>query len=233
MSSDNWRFKDRIEAGRKLGERLLIRAFWQPVILALPRGGVPVAEEVARILGAPLDVVIARKIGAPGHDEFGIGALSEDEVPHFDPRMTNYYDVTGAEIKAIVKAETEEIRRRIARYRGKRELPDLEGKTVILIDDGLATGVKATAAGAFLRKRHPKELILAAPVCPQHISSQVREAFDEIICLQSPRDFQAVGSWYENFRQVEDDEVTFILNRHHLNAQIPRNDLRSNLNRMT
>jgi putative phosphoribosyl transferase len=231
MLSHNSRFKDRIQAGRKLGERLLIRAFPELVILALPRGGVPVAEEVARILGAPLDVVIARKIGAPGHEEFGIGALSEDEVPHFDPRMTNYFNVTGAEIKAILKAETEELRRRIAHYRGGRQLPDLEGKTVILIDDGLATGVTAAAAGAFLRTRQPKELIFAAPVCPQDISSEVREQFDEIVCLQSPRNFQAVGLWYENFGQVEDDEVMFILNRHHLNANIPRNDIGPNLNR--
>lgn len=225
-------FKNRIEAGQKLGERLLIRAFSEPVILALPRGGVPVAEEVARILGAPLDVVIARKIGAPGHEEFGIGALSEDEMPQFDPRMTNYFNVSGAEIKAIVKVETEELRRRVAHYRGGRELPDLEGKTVILIDDGLATGVTASAAGAFLRTRQPKELIFAAPVCPQNISSEVRERFDEIICLHSPQNFQAVGLWYENFGQVEDDEVMSILNRHHLNAHFPPKDLRSDFNRI-
>lgn len=226
----NWRFKDRIQAGHMLGEKLLIRAFSEPVILALPRGGVPVAEEVARILGAPLDVVIARKIGAPGHEEFGIGALSEDEVPHFDPRLTNYFHVTGAEIKAIVKAETEELRRRIAHYRGGRELPDLEGKTVIIIDDGLATGVTAAAAGAFLRTHQPKELIFAAPVCPLEISPEVSEQFDEIICLQSPRNFQAVGLWYEKFHQIEDEEVMHILNRHHLNANIPRKEIRPNLN---
>jgi putative phosphoribosyl transferase len=233
MLSHNLRFKDRIHAGRKLGERLLVRAFSEPVILALPRGGVPVAEEVARIHGAPLDVVIARKIGAPGHEEFGIGALSEDEVPHFNPGMSNYFNISGAEVRTIVKAETEELRRRIANYRGGRALPDLEGKTVILIDDGLATGVTAAAAGAFLRTLVPKELIFAAPVCPENIGPKVREQFDEIICLQSPRNFQAVGLWYENFSQVEDDEVMFILNKHHLNANIPRNEMRQNFNRIT
>lgn len=226
MLSHNLKFKDRIHAGQKLGERLLVRAFPKPVILALPRGGVPVAEEVARTLGAPLDVVIARKIGAPGHEEFGIGALSEDEVPHFNPGMSNYFDISGVEVKAIVKAETEELRRRIAHYRGDRQLPDLVGKTVILIDDGLATGVTAAAAGTFLRTLGPKELIFAAPVCPGNIGTTIREQFDEIICLQSPQNFQAVGLWYENFRQVEDDEVMFILNKHHLNAHIQRNEMR-------
>lgn len=232
MTSYNLKFKDRIHAGKKLGQRLLLRNFHEPVVLALPRGGVPVAEEVALILGAPLDVVIARKIGAPGHEEFGIGALSEDEVPHFNPGMSNYFNITGAEVNSILKAETEELRRRIAHYRGGRELPDLEGKTVILIDDGLATGATATAAGAFLRTRHPKELIFAVPVCPENIGANVRQSFDEIIFLHSPHNFQAVGLWYENFSEVKDAEVMSILNRHHLNAHFPRKEKGPNFNRI-
>jgi putative phosphoribosyl transferase len=228
MLSDNWRFKDRLQAGQKLGERLLIRSFSSPVILALSKGGVLVADEVARILGAPMDFVIVRKIGAPKHEEFIIGAISEDEVPHFDLRLTNIDMITGAEIKAVIKLQTEELRRRIAYYRGGRELPDLERKTVILIDDGLATGVSAAAVGAFLRTYSPKELILAVPVCPQEISSEVGDGYDGIICLQSPSHFQAVGSWYEHFHRVEDDEVRQILNRHHLNATIPHDHLSSN-----
>lgn len=224
MASQNYRFKDRTQAGRKLGEKLLIKGIHRPVILALPRGGVPVAEEVARILGAPLDVVVARKIGAPGQKEYGIGAMSEDEVPYFNPDILGYFDIKGSEVKRILNVETEELRRRIALYREGRELPDLKGKTVLLIDDGLATGVTAAAAGAFLRKHNLEMLIFAAPVCPKNISSEVREQFDEIICLQSPMMFQAVGLWYEEFPQVEDDEVMSILNRHHLNANL-RSDL--------
>ena len=229
MLSHNFRFKDRVHAGKKLGERLLGQAFLDPIILALPRGGVTVADQVARILNSSLDVVIARKIGAPGQEEFGIGAMSEDEVPHFNPSMTQYFDISGREVQNIVRSETEELRRRIAHYRGGRELPSLKGKTVILIDDGLATGVTAAAAGTFLRTQRPKELIFAAPVCPQIISSEVRQRFDEIICLESPRNFQAVGLWYEDFPQIEDEEVMFILNKYHLNIQIPKGDAPSNL----
>lgn len=221
----NYKFKDRREAGIKLGDKLLVRGFSNPVILALPRGGVPVAAEVAHILGAPLDVVVARKIGAPGHEEFGIGALSEDEVPHFDPRMANYFDITGAEIKSILKSEKEELKRRVSHYRAGRELPDMKGRTVILIDDGLATGNTAAAAGAFLKTFEPGELIFAAPVCPGDISQEVRDQYDEIICLHQPRNFQAVGLWYENFPQVKDEEVMTILSKHHLNADIPRTNL--------
>jgi putative phosphoribosyl transferase len=232
MSSHNMKFKDRIQAGQKLGERLLIRGYSRPVILALPRGGVPVADEVAHILGAPLEVIVARKIGAPQHPEFGIGAISEDEIPRFNLNMSNYFDVTGAEIKAIVKAETEELRRRINHYRKGRDLPQLEGKTVILIDDGLATGVTAAAAGEFLKSRHPDKLIFAAPVCPSEIAPEIHKQFDEIVCLQGPHNFQAVGLWYENFRQVEDEEVMLILDRHHMNVNIPIENLASTPNRI-
>lgn len=231
MLLHNFRFIDRTHAGRELGRRLLIREFSNPVVLALPRGGVTVAEEVARLLGAPLDVVVARKIGAPEHQEFGIGALSEDEIPHFNPKTMNYFDVTSPEIKAIVNAETAELRRRISQYRVGRNLPDLKDKAVIVVDDGLATGVTAAAAGAFLRTRNPRELIFAAPVCPDVISSEVREQFDEIVCLKNPQHFQSVGEWYEDFNQVEDDEVMSILTRHHLNAQLPRGEIKQNLNR--
>jgi putative phosphoribosyl transferase len=232
MLSHNFKFIDRSDAGRKLGERLLVRAFKEPMILALPRGGVPVAEEVARILGGSLDIVVARKIGAPGHEEFGIGALSEDEVPQFNQSIMSYFNVTGTEVSTIVRAETEELRRRIAHYRKGRELPDMRGRTVILIDDGLATGATAAAAGEFLRSLQPKQIIFAAPVCPEDVGAEVREIFDEIICLQRPRNFQAVGLWYEDFRQVDDEEVISILDHHHVSANLLPNQGKENINRM-
>jgi putative phosphoribosyl transferase len=221
MPPSNYIFQNRIHAGKILGEKLLVRGFMNPVVLALPRGGVPVANEVARVLGAPLDVVIARKIGSPGHQEFAIGAMSEDCVPYFNKRTIHIYDIAGAEIKAIVNTESEEVHRRIKMYRGERPLPSMQDRPVIVVDDGLATGATAAAAGAFIRKFHPRELIFAAPVCPTLISGEVKEEFDEIVCAQSIRDFQAVGLWYQDFRQVEDKEVMEILNQHHVEIRGP------------
>lgn len=217
-------FKDRTEAGKELARVLRSRAFSDPVVLALPRGGVTVAAEVARLLKAELDVVIARKIGAPGHPEYGIGAISEDEVPHFNPGILKYFDVEGAEVRDTVQEETDELRRRIRDYRRGRALPELVGKSVIVVDDGLATGVTAAAAGAYLRTLEPRELIFAAPVCPEDIAQDVIERFDEIICLGRPRNFQAVGLWYEDFRQVEDAEVMRVLERFHPGTQSQGDD---------
>lgn len=200
-------FKDRIEAGQKLARVLLSRAFVDPILLALPRGGVPLAFEVAQIFNSTFDVLITRKIGAPGHQEFGLGAICEDEVPRFNPEM----NVEQEGVEEIIKDEIQELRRRVTYYRGGRKLPSFKGQTVILIDDGLATGVSALAAGIFLRQQKPFKLVLAVPVCPQDISPAVAGPFNEIICLHRPQDFTAVGLWYKEFPQVQDSEVMSLL----------------------
>ncbi len=202
-----WIFKDRVEAGQKLGEALLKHNYQHPLILGLPRGGVIVAREVAQILHAPLDVVVARKIGAPKQEEYGIGALSEDEIPLFHPAAVRNYDVESQDVFEIVFRERDELRRRVELYRWGRPLPEVKGKTVIVIDDGLAMGVTAAAAGKYLRSQEPKQLILAVPVGPQEFTELVREPFDEIICLHQPSNYFGVGYWYDDFSQVEDHEV--------------------------
>jgi predicted phosphoribosyltransferase len=208
-------FKDRVDAGKKIGHYLQMKRFHDPVVFALPRGGVTVAREVARILHVPLDVIVSRKIGAPYHSEYGIGALSEDEFPSFNPNILSDYDIHGPEIKAIVESETEELRRRISLYREGRKLESLTGKTVILVDDGIATGVTAAAAGKFLRTLDPLKSILAVPVAPADVGPLVLDQFDEVLSLYSLANFSAVGQWYQEFNQVEDDEVLRILREFH------------------
>lgn len=207
-------FKNRVEAGQKLGEALLQREISSPLILALPRGGVPVANETAKALKTSLDVVIARKIGAPHHSEYGIGALSEDEAVLFGQDVLSSIDINGEDVKAVIDAEKEELRRRVSHYRGERKLQKLQGKSLILVDDGLATGVTAAAAGKFLRKFNPSKIILAVPVGPKDINPLVQELFDEIICLYQPENLRAVGLWFDDFEQVEDDEVIRILQQY-------------------
>lgn len=208
-------FQSRQEAGQKLGEYLLKRNITNPFIFALPRGGIPVAHEVAHILHTSLDVVVARKIGAPDHPEYGIGAMSEDEAPLFNPDIAGYININDPIVQATIVSEQAELKRRIIHYRSGHKLPSMKNRTIILVDDGLATGVTAAAAGKFLRTLDPKEIILAVPVGPQEVSQIVKNQFDEILCLHRPENFRAVGLWYENFEQVEDKEVMNILNKYH------------------
>lgn len=207
-------FKNRVEAGRKLGETLLKKKFSDPVVLALPRGGVPVADEVSKTLGTSLDVIVARRIGAPYHAEYGIGALSEDEKPLFNQEALSFFDINGPEVKSVIEAEKKELKRRVSRYRHDRSLGSLKGKSIILVDDGLATGVTAAAVGKFLRKLEPQRIVLAVPVCPGDPGPLVQEYFDEIICLHRPDNLRAVGLWYDDFDQVEDGEVIKILDKY-------------------
>ncbi|WPU66696.1 phosphoribosyltransferase [Peredibacter starrii] len=208
-------FKDRKDAGHKLYKYLRQFHFKNPIVLALPRGGVVVGAEVAEELHAPFDVVIARKIGAPGHLEFGIGALSEDEIPLFNKETSAYFRPDHPEIQRVVDEEIEELHRRIELYRDGNDLPDLTDRTVIVVDDGLATGVTAAAAGKYLRNQKPEELILAVPVGPSQVSRDVLENYDEIICLHSLDNLRAVGLWYDRFDQTKDEEVIQILKRFH------------------
>ncbi|MEU9732937.1 phosphoribosyltransferase family protein [Streptomyces sp. NPDC048002] len=204
-------FRDRVHAGRELARELLDRRasaeFRDPVVLALPRGGATVALEVARALDAPLDVLVARKIGAPFHEEFGIGALCGDDPPVFDEWTLARLGLTEQSLAADVARERAELRRREELYRHGRPALDLRGRTVIVVDDGLATGVTARAALRWIRGRAPERVLLAVPVgSPEGLALVGREA-DEVICPHRPADFMAVGLWYEDFAQLTDADV--------------------------
>jgi len=201
------RFHDRRDAGRQLADRLSTLELEEPFVLGLPRGGVPVAAEVAQVLGAPLEVFVARKIGAPHHPEFGIGAVAEGGARVIDGVTVRRLGLTDAELDALARDEQEELQRRIELYRGDRSLPDLRRHTVVLVDDGLATGVTAEAALIALRHLRPGRLVLAIPVCAADTADRLRGLADEVVCAHQPEHFYAVGQWYEDFSQTTDDEV--------------------------
>ncbi|MEU7569044.1 phosphoribosyltransferase family protein [Streptomyces fradiae] len=209
------RFEDRGDAGRLLGESVRERAAGQgwsdPVVIALPRGGVPVGAQVARALDAPLDVLVVRKIGAPGRPEVGIGAIAGEAPPLFDGRALRMLGITPDELGADVARERTELHRREALYRRGAPAPDLRGRAVVLVDDGLATGVTARAAARRLREEEPERLVLAVPVGDRRAVAELRTEVDDLVCLSQPADFRAVGLWYEDFEQVGDEEVLGIL----------------------
>jgi predicted phosphoribosyltransferase len=181
------------------------------IVLALPRGGVPVAYEVANTLGAPLDVFLVRKLGMPGHEEFAIGAIASGGVRILNEETLRDYGVTDQQVEAVVAAEQRELERREHRYRGDRPFPAVTGRTVILIDDGLATGSSMRAAVAALRQEHPARIAVAVPTAPAETCMELRAVVDDLICLMTPDPFYAVGLWYEDFSQTTDDEVRELL----------------------
>ncbi|MFI2376803.1 phosphoribosyltransferase [Streptomyces sp. NPDC018964] len=205
------RFRDRRQAGRELAARLRERrdegALPEPVVLALPRGGAAVAVEVARALDAPLDVLVVRKIGAPFHEEFGVGAMAGDGIPLFDEDALLRLGLDEADLAPVVERERVELRRREQRYRQGRPAPELRGRTVIVVDDGLATGSTARAALRALRARDPGHLVLAVPVGAAEGVALMRSEADEVVCLHEPAAFMAVGQWYEEFDQLTDEDV--------------------------
>lgn len=205
------RFRDRRQAGRELAARLRERrdegALTEPVVLALPRGGAAVAVEVARALDAPLDVLVVRKIGAPFHEEFGVGAMAGDGVPLFDEDALLRLGLSEADLAPVVERERAELRRREQSYRQGRPAPGLRGRTVIVVDDGLATGSTARAALRALRAQDPGHLVLAVPVGSTEGVALMRSEADEVVCLYEPAAFMAVGQWYEEFDQLTDEDV--------------------------
>ncbi|GAB2999197.1 phosphoribosyltransferase family protein [Streptomyces pseudoechinosporeus] len=209
------RFRDRRQAGAALAERLLVRreegALPDPVVLALPRGGVVVAAEVARVLDAPLDVLVARKIGAPFQPELGVGAIAGEDEPFFDERALDRLGLSKTALEPIVEQERDELHRREQLYRKGRAIPELTGHTAVVVDDGVATGVTALAALRSVRRYDPGRVTLAVPVCSPEAALLVREEADELVCLHEPVAFMAVGLWYEEFDQVTDDEVLDVL----------------------
>lgn len=214
-------FADRRDAGRRLAGRLAEVRLGAPVVLALPRGGAPVAAEVARALGAPLEVFVARKLGAPGRQEFGIGAIAEGADGEgrnggegAELVLTDAVDqlqLSDDEVDRLVRAEQAELTRRVARYRAERPLPRIAGADVVLVDDGLATGVTAEAALRSLRRRGPRRLVLAVPVCARQAARRLAAVADTVVCVCAPEPFWAVGTWYDDFSQTGDDEVVAIL----------------------
>ncbi|MEU0372858.1 phosphoribosyltransferase family protein [Streptomyces sp. NPDC006283] len=208
-------FHDRREAGRELAGLLARRldegTLGSPFVLALPRGGVPIGDEIARALGAPLDVVVARKIGAPYNLEVGVGALAGEGPPLFDERTLAMLDLTADRLAPQVAKERTEMHRREELYRGGRPAPEVSGKTVVVVDDGLATGVTARAALRAVRGMEPGRLLLAVPVGSPEAAEALTAEADEVLCPHRPPLFHAVGQWYEDFDQVGDEEVVAIL----------------------
>jgi putative phosphoribosyl transferase len=208
------RFSNRHDAGQQLAAQLLPLAAEQPVVIGLPRGGVPVAEEVALALdGAPLEVLAVRKIGAPGNPEYGIGAIAEDGTRLFDLEAVAALGIEAGALEEIVARESAELRRRVEAYRGDRPPLALRGRTVIVVDDGVATGVTDTAALRAARRRGPRRLVLAVPVCAPDSAARLRQEADELVCLIEPEQLYGVGQWYADFTQVSDAEVLAALQR--------------------
>jgi putative phosphoribosyl transferase len=207
-------FRDRTEAGKYLATKLL-RYEDQPdvLVLALPRGGVPVAFEVARALRLPLDIFLVRKLGVPGHEELAMGAISTGGVRVLNEDTVEYLRIPEHIIDAITTEELKELKRRELAYRGNRPEPDVKGKTVILIDDGLATGSTIRAAAQALRQQQPARIVVAVPVSAPEICDEYRIGVDEIICAVTPEPFLGVGMWYLDFSQTTDEEVRDLLER--------------------
>lgn len=223
-------FVDRRDAGRQLAERLRPLAAERPVVVALPRGGVPVATEVAIELGAPLEVLVARKLGAPHNPEYGIGAIAEGGALVVDTEAVNGLGVSRVQLDTIIAGEEAELRRRVAAYRGERERLDLEGRTVILVDDGIATGVTDTAALRAVRLLGPARVVLAVPVCAEEACERLAVEADEIVCLEPSPLQRGVGGCYLDFAQVSDEEVVSALSAHGeggLHAPAPEPSARS------
>jgi putative phosphoribosyl transferase len=206
-------FEDRRDAGRRLAGKLVRFRDERPVVFALPRGGVPVGYEISRSLGAPLDVFVSRKLGAPDQPEFGIGAVAAGGVRVLNEDVVRRLGITEDYVERITAQEIAEVGRRLRYFRGKRPEPKVGGRTAILVDDGLATGVTARAAVEALRLRGPRRLVLAAPVCAAQTVNLLMPRVDELVCLECPPDLGAIGFWYRNFEQTSDEEVVELLER--------------------
>jgi predicted phosphoribosyltransferase len=206
------RYRDRREAGRALAEQL--RAYTglkDGLVLALPRGGVPVGYEVARALRLPLDVFVVRKLGAPGQEELAIGAVASGGIRVLNERIITRLGLDENAIEPIAAREFEEIGRREQLYRSTKGPLNVEGKTVILVDDGIATGASMNVAVQALRAGSPKKIVVAVPVAAVENCELLRSQANDVICGETPRDFSAVGQWYEDFRQTTDEEVAELL----------------------
>ena len=202
-------FQDRTEAGRMLGQALQEYSGAAVIVYALPRGGLPVAVEIAKALQAPLDLALVRKVGIPSYPELAMGAVIDGQTPAIvrNEEVIRAAGITEPLFQKCCQRELEEIRRRRRLYLGDRADPDLAGKTVIIVDDGLATGATARAAVIGLRKRHPRKIVLAVPVASVEALDTLRKEADAVVCLEVPADFRAVGQYYQQFPQLSDQDV--------------------------
>lgn len=208
-------YDDRYQAGRVLVDLLKNYAKRTDVIvLALPRGGVPVGYEIAQKLSLPLDIFIVRKLGVPGHEELAMGAIASGGITVLNEEIVNLLHISTEAIDTIQKSEQEELLRREQVYRGKKPFPELSGKTIILVDDGIATGYTMRAAIAALKQKKPAKLIVAIPVAARSTCDEIAPLVDEIICPMRPVNFYAVGLWYNDFSQTTDEEVMQLLQQH-------------------
>jgi putative phosphoribosyl transferase len=208
-------FQDRADAGRQLATRLLRYKDERPVVLGLPRGGVPVAYEIARALDAPLDVIVVRKLGAPHQPELGIGAVVDGDHPQrvLNEEVVQSLHVSGQYLETEVARQLNEIHRRQTLLRVGRSRVDLTDRTVIVVDDGVATGGTVRAALRGVRRAHPRRIVLAVGVAPPETIEVLRTEVDDLVCIAMPADFRAVGGFYRNFREISDDEVIALLGR--------------------
>ena len=211
-------FADRIDAGQRLGANL--REFMgqecagdETLVLALPRGGVPVAYQVAKALGSSLDVFVVRKLGAPQQPELAMGAIASGGIRVLNDEIVRALRVTPQQLADTTERESRELERREHAYRGDRAPVDVKGKCVLLVDDGVATGYTMRAAVAALRQREPKRIIIAVPVAAKDTCTELERHADAVVCLMAPFDFAAVGQWYRRFDQTSDDEVRLLLER--------------------
>lgn len=207
-------FADREEAGARLGERLVSLGLARPVVLGVPRGGVVVAAHVARALAAPLDVIVPRKIGAPGNPELAIGAVGPDGEVVIDQGLADLVGASAAYIEREARRQAEEVTRRLQLYRRGLPPPQLTGADVVVVDDGVATGHTVLAALRAIRPRQPATVTLAVPVAPPETIPRLQEEADRVVCLATPSPFYAVGQFYGDFTQVSDEEVAQLLQAH-------------------
>lgn len=206
------RFLDRTEAGRLLAAQLVEYADRSDVwVLGLPRGGVPVAYEIAQALNLPLDICLVRKLGVPGQPELAMGAIASNDVMVMNHEIFKSLDIAPSALQQVVGTEKQELQRRERAYREHRPEPDLQEKTVILVDDGIATGSTLRAAIAILRQKNPQEIVVAVPVAPFSACESLRAIVDKVVCLSTPEPLNSIGMWYVDFSQTSDQEVRYLL----------------------
>ena len=206
-------FRDRVEAGRLLASRLKPDYANKPdvLVLGLPRGGVPIAYQIAKVLHAPLDICVVRKLGVPGHKELALGAIGAGEIMELDENLVAELKISEKALKEVIVREWQELQRRERVYRGSRPVPDLSNRTIILVDDGIATGLTLKAAISIIKQQQPKEIVVAVPIAPPDIYEELEAKVEKVVCGATPEPFSAVSLWYEDFSPTTDEEVCMLL----------------------